>query len=103
MDATGFFFYFGIRSLFLMACMTVLGWVSRKTKWKSAQQRITWIGAWAVIGFLFAASLAITAWIMNTDFIYYNASLVWPFCRPDFSPIDKNRPKIAAGRGVRPY
>ena len=24
-------------------------------------------------------------------------------CNPDFSPIDKNRPKIAAGRGVRPY
>src|SRR5215471_15623741 len=24
-------------------------------------------------------------------------------CNPDFSQIDKSRPKIAAGRGVRPY
>jgi hypothetical protein len=24
--------------------------------------------------------LAITAWAMNTDFVYSHASLVWPFC-----------------------
>lgn len=33
-----------------------------------------------MIGFLIAASLAITAWMMNTDFVYNHASLVWPFC-----------------------
>jgi len=80
MDARGFFLYFGIPSLFLMTCMTVLGWVGRKRKWKLAQKRVSWIGSWAVIGFLIAALLAITAWIMNTDFVYNNASLVWPFC-----------------------
>jgi TetR/AcrR family transcriptional repressor of nem operon len=24
--------------------------------------------------------LAVTAWVMNTDFVYNNASIVWPFC-----------------------
>ena len=54
--------------------------VSRKKKWKFPEKWINWIGAWSVVGFLIAASLAITAWMMNTDFIYNNASLVWPFC-----------------------
>jgi hypothetical protein len=80
MDATSFFQYFGIPSLFLMTCMTVLGWVSRKRNWKLGDQRAVWVGSWAVIGFFIAASLATTSWIMNTDFVYNNASLVWPFC-----------------------
>lgn len=80
MDAMGFFFYFGVPSLFLMACMTVAGWVGRKKEQKLGQKLANWTGSWAMIGFLTAASLAITAWIMNTDFVYSNASLVWPFC-----------------------
>ena len=76
MDATGFFYYFGVPSLFLMVCMAVAWWVSRKKKHKP----INWIATWGLIGFFVAVLLAITAWIMNTDFVYNNASLVWPFC-----------------------
>ena len=42
MDATGFFHFFGVPSLFLMACMAVVLWVSRKKKHKP----INWIATW---------------------------------------------------------
>jgi hypothetical protein len=48
-----------------------------KTKTRANIGQLDW-----VLGddrFLIAASLAITAWTMNTDFVYNNASLVWPF------------------------
>jgi len=31
------------------------------------------------LGCLVAMSLAVTAWGMNTDFVYSHASIVWPF------------------------
>jgi len=78
-----------------MTCMTVLGWVSRKRKWRLAQNRLHWIGSWAVIGFLIATSLAIAASAMNTDFIYNNANLVWPSCL-GLGALD-GHPSIAVG------
>jgi hypothetical protein len=80
MDATIFFHYFAVPSLFLMTCMTAWGWVSRKRSWKLGGRPVIWIGSWAVTGFFIATLLASTAWIMNTDFVYNKASLIWPFC-----------------------
>ena len=80
MDAIGFIHYFGIPTLFLLLCMGAVGWVSRKRKRKFAQRPMPWIARWASVGFFVAGVLAITTWVMNTDFVYKNASLVWPFC-----------------------
>jgi len=80
MDAIGFFEYFGIPTFFLLLCMSVVGWVGRKQKREFVHRRFRWITTWAVIGFFVALLLAVTAWIMNTNFVYNNASLVWPFC-----------------------
>jgi hypothetical protein len=80
MDASAFIHYFGIPTLFLLLCMVTVGWVTRKQKRKFASRPLSWIATWAFVGFFVAGVLAITAWVMNTDFVYNNASLVWPFC-----------------------
>lgn len=80
MNAIEFIRYFGIPTLFLLLCMSAVGWVSRKQKRKFPQRPMPWTVTWASVGFFVAGVLAITAWVMNTDFVVNNASLVWPFC-----------------------
>ena len=74
------FIYFGMPTLFIMLCMTALGWVSSVKERKFVQKQSKWVTGWAVSGCLLAILLAVIAWGMNTDFVYSHASLVWPFC-----------------------
>jgi hypothetical protein len=80
MDTRTFFVYFGIPTLFIMLCMTVVGWVSSTQNMKFVQKLSRWVIAWSLFGCSVAILLAVTAGIMNTDFVYNHASLVWPFC-----------------------
>jgi hypothetical protein len=70
---------YGIPTLFLLLCMSVAGWVSRKHKGKLAHQPLAWITTWTSVGFLVAGILAITAWVMNNNIVKNNAGLLWPF------------------------
>ena len=79
MTPIGFFYYFGMPSLFLLLCMGVVGWI-RFRKHRIFVPLRRWIVAWGLTGYFVASLLAITAWGMDTDFVYNNASLVWPFC-----------------------
>ena len=80
MDTRALFIYFGLPTLFIMLCMTAVGWVSSITHMKILQKLFRWAGGWGALGCFLAISLAVTAWVMNTDFIYNRASIVWPFC-----------------------
>ena len=79
-DTIGFLNYFGIPTLFLMSCMSVVGWIAYKRRSRLIQRGVRWIAVWALAGFFVASLLAVAARMMNTDFVYNNASLVWPFC-----------------------
>jgi hypothetical protein len=72
-------YYFGTPTLFLLLCISAVGWVSHKRKRKSVQRPLPWIATWASVGFCIASILAIAAWFMNTNFIRNNAGLLWPF------------------------
>ena len=63
-----------------MLCMTAVGWVSSITNRKFVQKLFKWVAGCSTLGCFLAISLAITAWVMNTDFVYSHASIVWPFC-----------------------
>lgn len=71
-------YYEGIPPLFLLLCMGAVGWVSRKQKRKFVQRPLSWIAAWASVGFFVAGALATAAWVMNTNFVSSNATLLWP-------------------------
>jgi hypothetical protein len=79
-DTRAFFIYFGLPTVFLMLCMTAVGWVSSVTKRKFVQKLFKWATRWGALGCFVAMSLAVTSWVMNTDFVYSHASIVWPFC-----------------------
>jgi hypothetical protein len=72
--------YFGPPTLFIMLCMTVVGWFSSITNRKFIQKLFKWVTRWGALGCFLAMFLAVTAWVMNTDFVYSHASIVWPFC-----------------------
>ncbi len=94
MTTTTFFIHFGAPTLFISLCMGVVAWISCKRQ-KEFPRRLTWVTGWAFTGFSIAASLAIAAWMMNTDFVASHASLVWPFC---LSLVALNgKPLIATG------
>jgi lysylphosphatidylglycerol synthetase-like protein (DUF2156 family) len=80
MDAFGFLTYFGVPTIFLLLSMSAVGWLSHKRNWKLTQRARVWFTTWPSIGFLIVLVLVTAAWIMNTNFVYNNASLVWPFC-----------------------
>ena len=60
--------------------MTAVGWFSSISNRKFVQQLSKWVTGWGALGFCLAMSLAVTAWVMNTDSVYNHASIVWPFC-----------------------
>jgi hypothetical protein len=80
MDTRGFFIYFGLPTLFIMLCMTAAVRVSSITNEKLVQKLFKWVAGWGALGCFLAMFLAVTAWVMNTDFVYSHASIVWPFC-----------------------
>jgi hypothetical protein len=80
MDMRPIFTYFGLPTLFIMLCMTVVAWLRYVGDKKSIYKLYKWVTAWAVLGCFLAISLAAAAWIMNTDFVYNHANLIWPFC-----------------------
>jgi len=80
MGARAFFIYFGLPTLFITLCMTAVGWVSSITNRNFVQKLFKWVTGWGALGCFLAISLAVTAWVMNTDFVYSHASIVWPFC-----------------------
>ena len=80
MDTAGFFLYFGLPTFFIMLCMTAAGWASSAKKLTLTQKLSRWVFTWGALGCLLAIVLAVTAWMMNTDFVYSHASIVWPFC-----------------------
>jgi hypothetical protein len=80
MGTTNLFVYFGIPTLFILLCMVAVGWITSKVKKRLVQKPLRWATAWGVLGCLIAISLAVAALVMNTDFVYNHASLVWPFC-----------------------
>jgi hypothetical protein len=75
-----FFIYFGLPTLFIMLCMTAVGWASSVTNRKFVQKLFKWVTAWGALGCFVAMSLASTAWVMDTDFVASHGSIVWPFC-----------------------
>jgi len=79
MNATAFFFYFGVPTLFLLFCMSLVRWLVCKRR-DPQRDLLRWVAAWGLAGFLIAILLAIIASIMNNDFVYSHASLLWPFC-----------------------
>ena len=80
MDIRPFFTYFGVPTLFIMLCMTVVAWLSSVGDKKSIRKLYIWVTAWAVLGCFLAISLTAAAWLMNTDLVYNHANLIWPFC-----------------------
>lgn len=80
MDTRAFFIYFGLPTLFIMLCMTAVGWVCSIYKQQFVQKPFKWVTGWGALGCFLAISLAVTAWVMNTDFVYSRASIIWPFC-----------------------
>jgi hypothetical protein len=80
MDTNHLFIYFALPTFFIMLCMTVVGWVSSAMKRRIVQKLFRWVSGWSVVGCFLAILLACTAWVMNTDFVYSHASIVWPFC-----------------------
>lgn len=80
MDISTALIYFGLPTLFIMFCMIVTGWASSAKNLKFVRKLSRWATLWGGVGFILAMALAITAWAMNTDFIYGHASIVWPFC-----------------------
>ena len=79
MTTTTLLIHFGAPTLFISLSMGVAAWISCKRQ-KEFPRRLTWVTGWALTGLSIAASLAIAAWMMNTDFVASHASLVWPFC-----------------------
>jgi hypothetical protein len=80
MSASNLFLQFGIPTLFLLLCVIAVGWVSSKRNKKIVQNPVRWATVWGLFGCLIAVSLAVAALVMNTDFVYNHANLVWPFC-----------------------
>jgi hypothetical protein len=95
MDTRAFFVYLGVPTLFIMLCMTAVGWVSFIANRKFVRKLFKWVTGWAALGYFLAISLAIAAWVMNTDFVYRHASMVWPF-RLSLIVLDA-RPSVGAG------
>jgi len=80
MDTRTFVVYFGMPTLFIMLSMTAVGWVNSAQNRKFVQKLFIWVTGWSLFGCSVAILLAVTAGIMNTDFVASHASLVWPFC-----------------------
>ena len=80
MDTRALFIYFGPPTLFIILCMTAVGWLSSINSRNFVKKLFKWVTGWGAFGSFLAMFLAITAWVMNTDFVYSHASLVWPFC-----------------------
>jgi hypothetical protein len=95
MDTKAFFVYLGVPTLFIMLCMTAVGWVSFIANRKFVRKLFKWITGWGALGCFLAIFLAIAAWVMNTDFVYRHASMVWPF-RISLIVLD-GRPSVGAG------
>jgi hypothetical protein len=95
MDTRAFFVYLGVPTLFIMLCMTAVGCVSFTANRKFVRKLFKWVTGWGALGYLLAISLAIAAWVMNTDFVYRHASMVWPF-RLSLIVLD-GRPSVGAG------
>jgi hypothetical protein len=79
MDTTPFFVCLGLPTLFIMLCMVAVGWISFIAKGKFVRKLFKWVTGWGALGYFLAISLAIAAWVMNTDFVYRHARMVWPF------------------------
>jgi hypothetical protein len=62
-----------------MLCMIVIGWVSFAAYGKFVRKLFKRVTGWGALGCFLAISLAIAAWMMNTDFVCRHASIVWPF------------------------
>jgi hypothetical protein len=60
--------------------MSAVGWIDSKRSKRFVQNPLKWVTGWTLFGCAVAILLAVTAGIMNTDFVYNHASLVWPFC-----------------------
>ena len=60
--------------------MIGVGWVGSKQKRRFVQRPVKWATGWGLLGCFIAILLAVVALVMNTDFVYNHASLVWPFC-----------------------
>jgi hypothetical protein len=80
MGTRAFFAYFGPPTLLIMLCMTAVGWFSSISNRKFVQKLSKWVTRWGAVGFCLAMFLAVTAWVMDTDFVYSHANIVWPFC-----------------------
>lgn len=80
MNTTTALIYFGLPSLFIMLFMILAGWACSAKSLKFVRKLSSWAIVWGSVGCIVAIVLAITAWAMNTDFIYSHASIVWPFC-----------------------
>jgi hypothetical protein len=95
MDTRTFFGYLGLPTLVIMLCMSAVGWVSFSGNRKFVRRLFKWVTGWGALGCLLAISLAIAAWVMNTDFVYRHASMVWPF-RLSLIVLD-GHPSVGAG------
>ena len=95
MDTRAFFGYLGLPTLFIMLCMTTVGWISFIANRKFVRRLFKWVTGWGALGCFLAISLAIAAWVMNTDFVYRHASMVWPF-RLSLIVLD-GHPSVGAG------
>jgi hypothetical protein len=80
MSATSLLIYYRTPTLFILLCMGTVGWVSSKRDEGSVRKPFKWVTGWGPLGASVAILLALTAWSMNTDFVYNHASLIWPFC-----------------------
>jgi hypothetical protein len=73
------FAYLGLPSLFIMLCMTAVGCLGFIANSAFVRKLFKWVTGWGALGCFLAISLALAAWVMNTDFVYSHASMVWPF------------------------
>ncbi len=87
--------YLELPTLFIMLCMIAVGWVSFIANRKFVRRLFKWVTGWGTVGCFLAISLAIAAWVMNTDFVYRHARMVWPF-RISLIVLD-GHPSIGAG------
>jgi hypothetical protein len=95
MDIRAFFAYLGLPSLFIMLCMTAVGSLSFMANRAFVRKLFKWVTGWGALGCFLAISLALAAWVMNTDFVYSHASIVWPF-RLSLIVLD-GHPSVAIG------
>ena len=89
------FGYLGLPTLVIMHCMTAVGWATFTANRKFVRKSLKWVTGWGALGCFLAISLAIAAWMMNTDFVYRHVSMVWPF-RMSLIVLD-GHPSVGAG------